>query len=93
MTTVFAFVGYMLQWFSKENKTIRYLSDSSYWGYLIHLPIVAAFQILVANLDLFWAVKLLIIFVPSLAILVVSYHYAVRKTRIGLLLNGKLSGS
>jgi glucan biosynthesis protein C len=90
MTTVFTFLGYMLQWFAKENKTVRYLSESSYWGYLIHVPILACFQILVANHDLFWGAKLLIIFIPSLAIIILSYHFLVRKTRIGLLLNGKL---
>jgi glucan biosynthesis protein C len=89
MTTVFAFLGYMLHWFSAKNKTMRYLSDSAYWGYLIHLPVVAGFQILVASYDLFWGTKLLMIFLPSLAIIAITYHFAVRKTWVGILLNGK----
>jgi peptidoglycan/LPS O-acetylase OafA/YrhL len=89
MTTVFAFLGYMQHWFAAENRTVRYLSDSSYWGYLIHLPVMAAFQILVANYDWFWGIKLLIIFLPSISIIILSYHLGVRKTWIGRLLNGK----
>jgi glucans biosynthesis protein C len=89
MTTVFGFLGYMQHWFAAENRTVRYLSDSSYWGYLIHLPVMAAFQILVANYDWFWGIKLLIIFLPSISIIILSYHLGVRKTWIGRLLNGK----
>jgi glucan biosynthesis protein C len=89
MTTVFAFLGYMLHWFSRENKAMRYLSDSAYWGYLTHLPVVAGFQILVADYDLFWGIKVLMVFLPSVSIIALSYHFAVRKTWVGMLLNGK----
>jgi len=89
ITTALAFIGYMLAYFSLPNASIRYLSDASYWGYLIHLPIIGFFQIIVAPYDLFWALKLLLIFAPSLIILMMSYQFGVRNTMFGVLLNGK----
>lgn len=89
ITAVFAFIGYMMAYFSKPSHQIRYLSDASYWGYLIHLPLIGFFQILVAPYDLFWAVKLILIFTPTILILTVTYRYVVRDTVVGILLNGE----
>ena len=89
ITTAFAFIGYMMAYFSSTNPRMRYLSDASYWGYLIHLPILGFFQILVAQYDLFWALKLILIFAPSITLVMVSYRYGVRNTGLGLLLNGE----
>ncbi len=85
ITTVFAFIGYMLHWFSGPNRIIRYLADGAYWGYLIHLPIIAFFQIIVAPWDMIWPLKLIIIFLPGGLILWASYQYGVRSTWIGQL--------
>jgi hypothetical protein len=89
MITVFAFIGFMMVLFANTNKIIRYLSDSSYWLYLIHLPIVVFFQVIVMPLSLHWALKIGIIFISSFLIMFFSYHFLARKTWIGLLLNGK----
>ena len=89
ITTAFAFIGYMMAYFSSTNPRKRYLSVASYWGYLIHLPILGFFQILVAQYDLFWALKLILIFAPSITLVMVSYRYGVRNTGLGLLLNGE----
>jgi hypothetical protein len=93
MTTVFAFLGYMQIFFERQNSRIRYLSRSAYWGYLIHLPIIGFFQIIVAPFDWFWGLKLAVVFIPTLAILFISYQYGVSKTWIGVLLNGKRNRS
>ncbi|MDQ3290518.1 MAG: acyltransferase family protein [Bacteroidota bacterium] len=89
ITTAFAFIGYVMVYFSAPNSIIRYLSDSAYWGYLIHLPVVVFFQILVAPYSWPWLVKLALIFIPSGVILWLTYHYGVRSTWIGSLLNGR----
>ncbi|MEO8475284.1 MAG: hypothetical protein ABI477_23985 [Chryseolinea sp.] len=57
--------------------------------YLIHLPVVVFFQILVAPLDIHWIFKVLLIVIPSFVILLVSYRFLVRFTWVGKLLNGK----
>lgn len=89
ITTVFAFMGYVMAYYSKPSSQIRYLSDASYWGYLIHLPVIGFLQIIVAQYDWFWALKLFVIFVPTIFLLLVSYKYAVRNTIVGVLLNGE----
>ena len=71
-----------------ENKCVRYLSDSAYWLYLAHMPFVFVTQALVANWPLPAFVKLLIVCVGVIGFLVLTYHYLVRYTWIGRLLNG-----
>ncbi|NOT76797.1 MAG: acyltransferase family protein [Cyclobacteriaceae bacterium] len=92
MTMVFAFIGFMLSWFEDPSPTIRYMADSAYWGYLIHLPIIAFLEIIVATSDIVWPLKLLIIIVPAAVLLWFTYQYGVRNTWIGILLNGKRKG-
>ncbi len=89
VTTAFAFIGYMLAYFPAPSSKIRYLSDASYWGYLIHLPLIAFFQIIVAQYNFFWMLKLALIFTPTTLLLLISYRYVVKNTAIGVLLNGK----
>ncbi len=88
ITTVFAFIGYMMAHFSSPSARMRYFSDASYWGYLTHLPIIGFFQIMVASYDINWALKLILIFAPSIILVMVSYKYFVRNTALGFLLNG-----
>ena len=68
---------------------MRYLSDSAYWLYLAHLPLVMFLQRLVRYWDLPAAVKFVGICFVTSAILLVSYEYLVRYTFIGATLNGR----
>lgn len=72
----------------KERRGIRYLSDSSYWLYLIHLPVVVAAQAIVRDWDLPPYIKFLMICLAVTALLLASYRLFVRYTPIGTLLNG-----
>lgn len=89
MVLSFAFIGYMLMYFSDHNPRIRYLSDSAYWSYLIHFPLVIFFQILVAPYPWHWLIKVFLILTPTTIILLLTYHYGVRNTALGQLLNGR----
>lgn len=84
-----AFIGYALKYCSEPNAKIRYLSDSAYWGYLAHFPLIIFFQILVAPYNWHWSVKLLLILGPTFGILWLTYQVGVRNTKLGLLLNGR----
>jgi len=86
---VLAITGFALQFFSQESRVRRYVADSSYWLYLAHLPIVAAFQVWVGRWPLHWSVKYPLVLGLSLAVLFASYHLLVRPTFIGKVLNGR----
>jgi ABC-type multidrug transport system ATPase subunit len=85
----FAVLGLATRFMSSGNATVRYVADASYWIYLVHLPIVAAFQVMVGRLPLHWSVKFPLILVASFAVLFLTYRYLVRSTFIGQLLNGR----
>ena len=77
----------------KENRAIRYMSDASYWLYLVHLPLIIYAQALVRTWDWSPLPKFLLISVSSLALMLASYQLCVRYTWIGLVLNGRRSRS
>lgn len=85
----FAFIGLAIRFLSRPNATIRYVADASYWIYLVHLPVVVAFQVLVGHLPWHWSLKFPLVLVATFAILFVSYRYLVRSTFIGQVLNGR----
>ena len=86
---IFGLIGLFRRFFSGGNRRIRYISDSSYWLYVMHLPPIMLLQIWVSDWPLASAVKLLGICTVSTVALLVIYEYAVRYTWIGTMLNGK----
>ena len=88
-TTTFAVIGLALRFLSGFSATRRYLADSSYWLYLIHLPIVMALQVAVSPLDWPWPVKFAAILLIALPVMLASYQFLVRYSVIGAVLNGR----
>ena len=86
---VLAIVGTALRFFSGASAARRYISDASYWLYLTHLPLVMALQVLVMRWNLHWSIKFSLIVATATALLLLSYHYLVRFTYIGEVLNGR----
>lgn len=86
---VAGFSGFFLTYFRSESRIWRYIADSSYWLYLVHLLIVVPLQILVADWAVPSALKYLIINLVALPVLILSYHYLARSTFIGQQLNGR----
>ena len=72
-----------------ERRGVRYLSDSAYWLYLAHLPIVIWGQVWIRNWDLPATVKVLGLTTTVTVLLLISYQLVVRYTPLGTLLNGK----
>jgi len=85
----FGLIGLSMRYLSRPIPAVRYVADASYWIYLVHLPIVVALQIMVGHLPWHWSVKFPLILVVSFVMLFVSYHYLVRSTLIGQVLNGR----
>jgi glucan biosynthesis protein C len=88
-TWTFGLIGLATAFLHQRNTAIRYLADSSYWLYLIHLPVVMVFQVLFANVELAWFVKFPIMLALSFVLMIASYQLLVRNTFIGAVLNGR----
>lgn len=88
---IFGCIGFSQHHFDRESRFWRYFSDSSYWFYLVHLPI--QFQILLWIGDKPWNpfVKFTVYVVGTIAVLLPSYHFLVRPSWIGWLLNGRMA--
>ncbi|OZY83735.1 hypothetical protein CBP51_20310 [Cellvibrio mixtus] len=82
-------IGLFRHTLDRPNNAIRYIADSSYWLYLIHLPIVIWLQITFAELPLHWSIKLITICAITIAISLMLYDLLVRSTFVGAMLNGK----
>ncbi|MFM7152159.1 MAG: glucan biosynthesis protein, partial [Gemmataceae bacterium] len=72
----------------RESWTVRYLSDSAYWLYLVHLPPIYCMQALVRDGSLSPLLKFAIVCAGSTGVLLISYQLLVRHTYLGVLLNG-----
>ncbi len=81
----FGVIGLFLRWAKKGGRVFTYLARTSYWVYLIHLPIVyVALQVL-AYLGLPALVTAIIAFVVSVAISLGVFELLVRKTPLAKL--------
>jgi len=85
----FAVTGMFLRFASEHRPWMRYLADASYWFYLWHLPLVLWLQLGVVKLPLGGWLKLLLILSCAVVVLLPSYHWLVRYTWIGRILNGQ----
>ena len=86
-------IGFFRSVLSAGNRFIRYLSDASYWLYLAHLPLVILLQWWVKDWDLPALVKFGIVLTGTTGSLLAVYHFAVRYSWLGTLLNGPRSRS
>ena len=85
----FLVIGVFAKLITKKSPGLRYLADSSYWLYLIHLPIVVWLQVALAELPWHWSLKLIAISTITVGIALVMYDLFVRSTVIGKILNGR----
>ena len=89
----FGTMGLFRLFASEERYWVRYVSDSSYWLYLWHLPLVAASQLLVSGWPINVHLKFFLILGAAVAILLGVYQLGVRYTWVGAMLNGPRSRS
>lgn len=85
----FALTGLSLRFLAGHCTPIQYVADASYWVYIAHLPVVTAMQVWVSTWRLHWGFKFPFILFTSLALILLSYHFLVRSTVIGMVLNGR----
>lgn len=85
----FAAMGLFRRLLTRESKWVRYVSDSSYWLYLAHLPLVIAGQHLIRTWPIPSGIKFLLLCLVVTGLLLASYEWLVRYTWLGALLNGR----
>lgn len=84
----FGLIGLFRSLFSRESRAMRYVSDSSYWLYLVHLPLIIVAQAVVRSWPIPALVKFTLVCSVCSAFLLASYQLLVRYSPIGTLLNG-----
>jgi glucan biosynthesis protein C len=85
---VFALMGICARLITGPVGWVRYLADASYWMYLLHMPVLGFLEIPLVELGWPIVAKLLVTWVVTTAILLLSYDLFVRSTWIGKWLNG-----
>ena len=80
----FAFIGLTHRYLSQPRKSIRYLADSAYWVYWVHLPITFKLSYMAQSVEGLNALtKSYIVLVFSSLLIFASYHWGVRYTWLG----------
>ncbi len=87
-----ALVGLFLRFLPRQNRVMRYLADSAYWVFLVHMLGTIGFGVLLYNTPLGALPRMGINIVATTVCCLVSYHLFVRRTWIGVLLNGRRAG-
>lgn len=85
----FGITGLFIRYGSNHSVRMRYVSDASYWFYIIHLPLTTLIPGLIASWPLPAVVKFLIVLTATALVCALTYHYLVRSTFIGKFLNGR----
>ena len=86
---VLGFLGLFRRLLDAPSPGWRYLSDASYWMYLVHLPLTVALPPLLAGWDAPGLIKFTLALSAAFAITLVTYHYGVRSTWVGKRLGGR----
>jgi peptidoglycan/LPS O-acetylase OafA/YrhL len=86
---IFGITGLFIRYGSRHSSRMRYISDSSYWVYLIHLSLTAIIPSFIVDWAIPSTLKFLIVLISTGIICFASYHYLVRGTFIGKFLNGR----
>lgn len=82
-------LGCAQRYFDRESPWIQYLSQSSYWVYLLHLPLVFLAGWWLLQFDLPAVLKFLLVCAFTALVTFLSFHYLVQKTWIGRFLHGR----
>ena len=80
---------YARRWFNFSHRFLRYLSQVSYWVYLVHLPLLFFLQFLLTDLSLPLAVKYLLSSVGTIALCLLSFHLLVSWNGLAKMVGGR----
>lgn len=86
--SIFGLLGIFLRSWKSDRPSFRYLADSSYWIYIVHLPLVGLSHIALQQVPIGALPKFLLTAFITLSVAFMSYQTCVRYTWIGRALNG-----
>jgi glucan biosynthesis protein C len=84
-----ALIGLFLRYLPTQNRVLRYVSESSYWVFLVHMLGTIGFGALLFNQPLGALAKMGLNILATTIACLLSYQVLVRYTLIGVLLNGQ----
>jgi fucose 4-O-acetylase-like acetyltransferase len=85
----FALIGLFLRYLPDQHRVLRYVSESSYWVFLVHMLGTIGFGAMLYTLPAGVMTKMLLNIALTTLACLLSYQLLVRHTFIGVLLNGK----
>jgi glucan biosynthesis protein C len=84
----FGLLGLFVRVFNRPSSVVRYISNASYYIYLVHMPLVALVQITLYPFGSPPALKFLVSLALPTVLCLATYHHLVRCSWLGELLNG-----
>ncbi|MDI9337310.1 MAG: acyltransferase family protein [Alphaproteobacteria bacterium] len=87
---IFGIIGLFFKYFNQFSPKLNILSQSSYWIYLIHLPIIIFLFGFVSFIPKLIFIKFLVVSGLTLFLGLLSYRYLVKDTWINTFLSGKI---
>lgn len=89
MLLVFGAIGLFINLFKDPKPFWQYIADSAYWVYLIHMPVVLFVQLTLLDSSIPGLLRFPLVVMAAILVSFGSYHFAVRNTWVGVLLNGR----
>ena len=86
---IYFFIGAALRFFDRASPWIEYTSQSSYWVFLVHMPLVSLAGWWLVQFDLPAIVKFLLVCSFTTVVAFLTFHYWVQSTWISSFLHGR----
>lgn len=87
--SVLGLTGLFLRLFNRPHRALQYVSEASFWIYLVHHPFVGLAQVDLARAPIAAELKFVLVTTTVFAIALLTYQALVRGTWVGVLLNGR----
>ncbi len=86
---IYFFIGAALRFFDRPSPWIEYTSQSSYWVFLIHMPLVSLAGWWLVQFDLPAVLKFFLVCGFTALVAFVTFHYGVQNTWLSDFLHGR----
>lgn len=88
LSIIFCIGGYAKHYLNFNNKTLKYANEAVYPFYILHQTITVGIGFYIANWDLAWQLKLLILALGTFWGSLIIYHFLIRPFRVMRVLFG-----